>query len=74
MTLLGEIVTDIPFWNFYKGLPENEQRIVRGELELYLGSSRDDAKKNFRYAMEVAQKYLKGEVQVGINILEGIKV
>lgn len=58
MTLLGAMALDTPFWKFYEGLPDQEKRILQGELELYIGSAVKDSKKNIRYAMKVAQKYL----------------
>ena len=49
-SLLDEALTDIHFREVYDRLPEQKQRILRGELELYLGHSLERARQNIAFA------------------------
>ena len=49
-SLLDEALTDIHFKEVYDRLPEQKQRILRGELELYLGHSLERARQNIAFA------------------------
>jgi len=48
--------SDSHFKEFYNGLKENEQKILNGQLELYVGSSKEDAEKNIVYSRSVISK------------------
>lgn len=50
MPLLDAALRDPPFAEFFTTLSEKEQRILRGELELYLGAAKEKARKNIEYA------------------------
>ncbi|MCH7567969.1 MAG: hypothetical protein IIA87_00975 [Nanoarchaeota archaeon] len=51
--LLGVALTDERFKSLYETLPQEKQRILQGEMELYVGDSPERARDNITYARKV---------------------
>jgi len=51
--LIDVALEDAHFEDFYNKLPEKEQKILQGGLELYLGPSRDVARENIVFARSI---------------------
>jgi adenylosuccinate lyase len=52
--LMAVALADESFRDLYNSLPESKQKILNGELELYIGSSLEKADINIQYARQVA--------------------
>ncbi|MDR2190152.1 MAG: hypothetical protein LBP53_02990 [Candidatus Peribacteria bacterium] len=51
--LLEVCLEDLEFAELFPKLTEDQQRILKGELERYIGTSLERAEKNIEYAREV---------------------
>ena len=61
--LLDIAKEDKEFTEFYTTLPEREQEIMQGRLELYLGSAIERAEHNLKYAREIAGRSSMEEIK-----------
>lgn len=55
MTLLDASLEDDEFKDLYDSLTQDKQEILNGQLEKYIGASKEKARENIRYALKVAR-------------------